>query len=262
MNKIGIPAFTPEWLALREGADAGARAAEPVALLHGHGQVVADLGCGTGSLGRWLAPRLPDTRRWVLFDRDRDLLELARKAVPVTHLQTRRLDLASLRSADLEGVTLVVASALLDMLTRAEVGALTDAVAETGCPALFWLSVAGRVELSPADPRDRAFSEAFNAHQRREGRLGPDAAGFAAAAFELLGYEALVFPSPWRLGAEQSELTRAWLRGWVGAAVEQDPSLPGADYLGRRLEECARGELDATVHHTDLLVLPQAPGPV
>ncbi|WP_223830375.1 class I SAM-dependent methyltransferase [Nocardiopsis quinghaiensis] len=259
MSTTGVPAFAPEWLALRENADAGARATEPPTLLYGHGRVVADLGCGTGSLGRWLAPRLPGPQRWVLFDRDQALLDLARGAVPATEVVARRLDLASLRAADLVGVTLVVASALLDLFTRAELETLAGAVAVTGCPALFSLSVSGRVDLSPADPLDRAFSEAFNAHQRREGRLGPDAAGVAAAAFGHLGYGVRTYPSPWRLGPGEAELTRAWLRGWVGAAVEQDPSLPGAEYLARRLEECSRGRLEVVVHHTDLLALSRPP---
>ena len=48
-----------------------------------------------------------------------------------------------------------------------------------GCPALFTLSVIGRVELDPGRSTRRRDREAFNAHQRRGGRrprlLGPDA---------------------------------------------------------------------------------------
>jgi hypothetical protein len=65
-------------------------------------------------------------------------------------------------------------------------------------------------------------------------------------------------PSPWRLGPGQAALTAEWLRGWVAAAVEQEPGLaPFADdYLGRRLAECAAGRLTCEVHHIDLLALP------
>lgn len=260
MSTTGVPAFAPEWLALREGADARARATAPLPLLRGHGRVVADLGCGTGSLGRWLAPRLPGPQRWILFDRDPVLLEAAREAVPAAAVETRRLDLASLRAPDLTGVTLVAASALLDLFTRAEAESMATAVAASGCPALFSLSVVGRVEFSPGEPADAAFAEAFDAHQRRGGRLGPEAAAFTAAAFEGLGRRVRSFPSPWRLGPGDAALTRAWLRGWAGAAAEQDPSLP-PDYLERRLAQCSRGALEVTVHHTDLLVLPRSPGP-
>jgi hypothetical protein len=60
------PRYAPEWLELREPADAGARANDlldplriRLANLPGKGGIVIhDLGCGTGSMGRWLAPRL------------------------------------------------------------------------------------------------------------------------------------------------------------------------------------------------------------
>ncbi|MBB6119825.1 class I SAM-dependent methyltransferase [Nocardiopsis algeriensis] len=252
----GAGAFTPEWLAMREGADARARAARPVALLRGHGRTVADLGCGTGSLGRWLAPRLPGARHWILFDHDPVLLEAARTSVPADTVETRLLDLADLRPRDLEGATLVAASALLDMLTGDTVAAVADSVAAVGCPALFTLSVTGRVELSPSDPLDHVFGEAFNGHQRRGGLLGPDAVAAAADAFAGRGYRCLAFPSPWRLDATRAELTEAWLRGWVGAAAAQAPFLPAEAYLERRLADLAAGRLSAAVHHDDLLLLP------
>lgn len=129
-------------------------------------------------------------------------------------------------------------------------------MAEAGCAALFTLSVVGRVELFPSDPDDPALAKAFNEHQRRGGRLGPDAAGAAGEIFADLGYRTLTFPSPWRLCPERIPLTTAWLRGWVGAALEQDPEAAAGGYLERRLGECDRGELGAVVHHTDLLLLP------
>ncbi|KOX15629.1 class I SAM-dependent methyltransferase [Nocardiopsis sp. NRRL B-16309] len=247
-----VPPFAPEWLALREDADARARSREPVGLIGDRGRVVADLGCGTGSLGRWLSPRLPSPQHWVLFDRDPRLLSVAERSVPGATTEARRHDLAALRSADLSGCTLVVASALLDVLTRPAVDTLVGAVADAGCPALFSLTVAGRVELSPADPLDGAVARAFDAHQRRGGLMGPDAVGAARASFAERGVATRTFPSPWRLGGEDGALLAAWLRGWVGAALEQDPDLPADAYLERRLEECSRGALFAIVHHTDL----------
>ena len=55
-----------EWLALREPADAAARAEDLVARVRRHLDgtprlTVHDLGTGTGSMGRWLAPLLPWT---------------------------------------------------------------------------------------------------------------------------------------------------------------------------------------------------------
>ena len=53
--------------------------------------VIHDLGCGTGSMGRWLAPRLPGPQHWVLHDRDADLLDARRRSTsPAVTVETRR----------------------------------------------------------------------------------------------------------------------------------------------------------------------------
>ncbi|WP_153537974.1 class I SAM-dependent methyltransferase [Streptomyces sp. RB17] len=272
------PRYAPEWLRLREPADAAARAQgllHPLRIrlanLPGHSGAFAvhDLGCGTGSMGRWLAPRLDGPQHWVLHDRDPYLLHFAAVGSPrsaadgsTVTVETRRGDVARLTPDALAGASLVTASALLDVLTRDEVGTLVDACAGAGCPALLTLSVAGRVDLTPADPLDAEIAEAFNAHQRRGGLLGPDAVTVACEAFAARGAAVRVHPSPWRLGPEESALTEQWLRGWVGAAVEQRPELRdrAERYLRDRLDACAAGELRVVVHHSDLLALPRPTG--
>ncbi|PKK13463.1 class I SAM-dependent methyltransferase [Thermomonospora sp. CIF 1] len=273
------PEFTPQWLALREEADAAARSVELLGPLRAHlaarppagPLVIRDLGCGTGSMGRWLAGRLPGPQHWILHDRDPRLL--ARAAASVTGpaadggevtVQTDLGDITRLDPDLLAGTSLVTASALLDLLTAAEVDALAASCAAAGCPALLTISVTGRVELDPPGELDAELGAAFNDHQRRKagGRrlLGPDAVPAAAAAFTARGAQVLVRPSPWRLAADQGALIGQWLRGWVGAACEQRPELlPRArGYLERRLAECAAGALTVVVHHDDLLALPAA----
>ncbi|GAA4318971.1 hypothetical protein GCM10023086_42650 [Streptomyces venetus] len=272
------PRYAPEWLELREPADAAARAHDlldplriRLANLPGKsgGVVIHDLGCGTGSMGRWLAPCLDGAQHWILHDRDPYLLHFAAVASPrsaadgsrVT-VETRRGDIARLTPDALHGASLVTASALLDVLTREEIHTLAAACAGAGCPALLTLSVAGRVELTPSHPLDAAIGQAFNDHQRRDGLLGPDAVTAAAEAFSENGATVRLHPSPWRLGPGQAALTEQWLRGWVGAAVEQRPDLRAAAdaYLADRLAACAAGELRVTVHHTDLLALVRPAG--
>jgi hypothetical protein len=259
------PGFAPEWLALREKADADARAADLLDMwrptVDRTPLVIHDLGCGTGAMGRWLTGRLDAPRHWVLHDRDPRLLSQAGASItgPSTTVQTREGDLTALRADDLVGASLVTASALLDLLTAEEVNELAAACVGAGVPALFTLSVAGTVELDPAEALDASFEAAFNAHQRRvvDGRrlLGPDAATAAVEAFEALGALVTTRPSPWRLGPDQSALAAEWLRGWVGAACEQAPDLaaeaPG--YLRRRAEG-----VHVVLHHTDVLALPGA----
>lgn len=270
--------FTPHWLALREDADAAARAADLLGPLRGHlaaaprgtgPLVVRDLGCGTGSMGRWLSGRLPGPQHWILHDHDPALLALAAASLggltagggPVT-AETREGDLTRLSAADLAGTSLVTASALLDLLTADEIDALAATCTTAGVPVLFGLSVVGEVELGPADPLDAEIAAAFDAHQRRRagGRelLGPDALAAATLAFTRHGATVTTRPSPWRLGPNEAALTAEWLRGWVGAAVEQEPALAAraGAYLRRRLDACAAGELTAVVGHGDLLALP------
>ncbi|MEU5250093.1 hypothetical protein AB0G81_39835, partial [Streptomyces asoensis] len=52
------------------------------------------------------------------------------------------------------------------------------------------------------------------------------------------------------------------LRGWVGAAVEERPELAerAEAYLAARLAACAAGDLQVTVHHSDLLALARPTG--
>lgn len=254
---------SPSWLALREQADADARSTELADLVAARlrtfgGQVVVrDLGCGTGSMARWLAPRLPGPQRWIMQDRDADLLGML--DVPGVVVPTVG-DVTELTAADLAETSLVTTSALLDILTQAEVDDIVTACVDARCPALFALSVTGIVQLTPSDPLDAYVSSAFNAHQRRvageRALLGPDAVDRTVDAFSSRGAVVFTQPSPWRLDVTDVQLAVAWLNGWVAAAAEQQPSLPVDDYLELRLAQCAAGRLQVTVQHSDLLALP------
>ena len=263
------------WLALREPADAAARAPDLIEHIGRHlpatgRRVIHDLGCGTGAMGRWLAPLLPGPQHWVVHDRDADLLEIAAADLPdpaadgaAVTVETRQSDITRLHAGDLAGATLITASALLDILTGDELAGLVAVCAGAGCPVLLTLSVVGRVDLTPADPLDSRVAAAFDAHQRRVtegGRLlGPDAVGVAVDEFGRLGAEVLVRPSPWRLDAAQGDLAAEWFIGWVGAACEQQVELAAetGTYARRRLAEVTAGRLAVTVDHADLLVLPR-----
>jgi hypothetical protein len=272
----GSPVCAPDWLALREPADAAARSVELVEIVRPHlaardGRplVVRDLGCGSGSMGRWLASRLPGPQTWVLHDRDPQLLEIAAAGLPRTATdgapvtaRVEECDVADLSAADLAGTGLVTASALLDLLTVDELDALAGACVAAGCSALLTLSVTGGARFAPSDPLDAVFATAFDAHQRRidGGRrlLGPDAGAVAVAAFDRRGATVLTRPSPWLLDGAHADLAEEWLRGWIAAACDQRPQLRehAACYLGRRLDALSAGRLRVTVGHLDVLALP------
>jgi hypothetical protein len=255
---------SPDWLALREPADAAARSAELAERLGRHVSaagrlVIHDLGGGSGAMGRWLAPLLPGPQHWVIHDRDADLLELAVAAAPgsasVT-VEAWRSDITWLIPHDLAGASLITASALLDLLTADELVRLLRAC--IGRPMLLALTVVGRVALSPAHPLDACIGAAFNAHQRRDRLLGPDAVAAAVVELRGTGAEVLVRPSPWHLDATHAELAAEWLDGWLAAACEHEPGLAvdAGAYRERRLAQAAAGRLAVTVDHADLLVLP------
>jgi hypothetical protein len=263
-----------EWLALREPADAAARAVDLVGCIAPKAAaerpwLIHDLAGGTGAMGRWLAPLLPGAQHWVIHDLDPDLLALAAAHPPgpaadgaAVSVEARHRDIAGLEPCDLAGATLITASALLDLLTEREVATLIGVCVAARCPMLLSLSVIGGVELVPPDPLDRIVTAAFNAHQRRvteRGRLlGPDAVALAIEESRKRGAEVLLRPSPWRLGSSQGQLAAEWFTGWLRAGCEQDPELAvhAEAYAQRRLAQAAAGELAVTVAHADLLVSP------
>jgi hypothetical protein len=232
---------TPDWLALREPADAAARS---LALLDAlvprlasirsgapadRPLVVHDLGSGLGSMRRWLAPRLPAPQRWVEHDRD------------LGHGAACGCDLAGLTVDHLTPADLVTGSALLDVVTAEVVDRVVAAAAGLRTPLLLTLSVDGRVRIDPAEPLDGRVAAAFNDHQRRRtsaGRLlGADAVPYATARLTASGAVVRSEPSPWRLRWSSGRLAATWFDGWLGAAGEQDPGLVAlaASYRTRRL---------------------------
>jgi hypothetical protein len=263
-----------DWLSLREAQDSRARSRDlaraVLALLPDGPMTVHDLGSGTGSMMRWLAPLLPGPQAWVLHDWNANLTRHAldgeaprdRDGAPVS-ITTRVGELEELRAADLEGASLVTASALLDVLTASEAHAIVEACVEVGAPTLLSLSVTGEVELRPWDARDKLFETAFNAHQRREVHdrrlLGRYGAPIVQGLFELAGWKVRKARTSWRIADTEPRLLNEWFDGWIDAAEEQSPTLraDAAGYRELRRSQLDRGELSAVVYHLDLLAWPR-----
>ncbi|WP_426626164.1 SAM-dependent methyltransferase [Leifsonia sp. McL0607] len=259
-----------DWLALREAEDARARStalAAAVPGLLGDGPLTMhDLGSGTGSMMRWLAPRLPGPQTWILHDWNASLTARASEGRPPRDawgqpvaLRSRIGELDRLDASALRGASLVTASALLDVLTAAEAHAIVDACLAAGAPVLVSLSVTGDVALTPWDPRDIRFARAFDAHQRREvaGRrlIGRYGAALVGGLFRQAGWHVRTALTTWRLDRRDPLLLAEWFDGWAEAAIEQDPRLlrETVGYRELRWAQQARGELRACVYHLDLL---------
>lgn len=261
--------FQADWLSLREPVDHRSRHGSLTAILARCGEArgwsrVLDLGGGTGSNVRYLAPRLPWARTWRVVDHDPALLARI-EPPPGATLETVEGDLAREGLASVAQADLVTASALLDLVSRGWLEALGERCARRGCAVLLALTYDGTVRLDgeAPDPDDAFVVAAVNRHQMGNkglGRaLGPGAASAALHVFRAAGYHARLSPSPWVLeGPADAPLALALMEGWVEAAGALHPAESGRleAWLSRRGAEFREGRLRVTVGHQDLLALP------
>jgi len=277
--------FTGDWLVLREPADHAARSERlacrlAAAVRERETLNVIDLGAGTGSNLRWLAPRLAVPQDWLLVDHDTTLLERAERmprpagsGVQPVQFRTRCADLKALPDDLFEGVDLVTASALFDLASRAWVEVLAWRLATSGAAALFALTVDGRRWFTDAagraieDPRDARMRELFNRHQRRVkglgAALGPQAASALPVALETVGLQVQTERADWRLAGGRpgtAALGEALLADWARAAGEHshaDRDLIESWHC-QRLTALQEGRLGLAIGHVDVLALPRS----
>ena len=261
----------PDWLAARVAADDAARAATVNTLLPelsrylieaaGPGGTVQiiDLGAGTGANQRWLAPRLPIRQRWLHLDHNPVIsrsLPLAAETVIVDEGVEALGELLTRSSGDRQ---LVTCSALLDVLTTEQIQAVCRAVIDNRVPAFFSLTVTGGLRLSPADAHDQLLLAAFNDHQRRAGRAGPEATTLTVNLLRAAEFAVTTQETPWRLTAESGlAFVDQMLEERLAAAVAQDPALArtATAWLELRRAQLAAGLLRIELDHCDILGLP------
>lgn len=256
--------FTLDWLDLREPADAAARnrvvLAQLAADFVGRRSVAAiDLGAGSGSTVRAVAPHLPTEQCWTLVDDDPALLATAAGRAENGAVRTRRLDIAREVDLALTGhCDLVTCSALLDLVSRRWLGRLVDRLRPRGIPFYAALSYDGAIRLEPAHPLNETVVELFNHHQQGDkgfGRaLGPDAGRATAAAFESAGYAVLAGRADWRLDPSMAPLQRALVDGIADAVTETGQLAPTdlAAWRTAHLAAIEAGLAFVQVGHTDL----------
>jgi SAM-dependent methyltransferase len=278
--------FDADWLALREPLDHTSRADGVIAPLvraweTGGWSRVLDLGSGTGSNLRYLAPRLPPEQDWVLVDRDPDHLQTLRalnRPPGVRDLEVSSRDLAEHDLGDVAQADLVTASALLDLTSERWLDRLVTACVGGGCGVLCVLTYNGWIEWTDERPtnssaglgagpgetvqEDLLVREAVNAHQAGDKgfgpALGPGAAALADRRFRAAGYRTTLHESAWRLGGEDRPIVERLIDGWADAAAAI--RLNDEERIRRWAEEkravVATGAFSLTVGHHDLLALP------
>jgi hypothetical protein len=255
--------FASEWLALREPADARARSGALLPEIEADVIRILDLGAGTGSNLRYLAPRLSRAQHWTLVDDDASLLASVDVPQIVAPLEVERLkrDLAvELGSLPLAQIDLVTSSALFDLVSREWIARLAARCRDARVPAaLFALNFDGVIAWTPEEPADPWIADLFREHMRGDKGFGPATGPGSVAAlcevFASAGYRIRTAQTPWRIGGEEQALQATLLEGYAEVAREMAPHRAGeiADWAARRRALIARGASRLVVGHQDVL---------
>ena len=280
--------FDVDWLSLREPVDHRSRAEsllphiEAASNAHRWSQVL-DLGSGTGSNLRYLAPRLPGHQDWTLVDHDPVLLNNPVQDNLLDQVRSiRRVqgDLNTHVLPEIDQADLVTASALLDLVSEDWLKRLVRACQRTGCDAYFALNYDGDIrwfsegnhncDLTPDDvPDDELIRTAVNAHQRGDKgfgpALGPTAGIIADRLFKAAGYRTWLSPSPWWLGPQDHQLVDRLINGWKEASLEVDYDPVHTDrikaWVEHRRQTVNNGSFTLRVGHQDLVAVLPSPNP-
>jgi SAM-dependent methyltransferase len=249
--------FSVDWLTLREPADRDARDAPMLHRAAGcaGGGYILDLGCGTGATARAFGSLGHENLAWRFFDNDPALLEVAQARHPGAEVMQG--DLGDLDALPLAGVSLVTASALLDLMPHNWVAALAALLRHEGIAFYAALTFDGQMRWTPAHDADASIEASFNDHQRGDkglGKaLGPDSGAATMQLFGSCGFDVTSAQSPWIIKSDQPALQRALIEG-IGQAAAETGHPDAAKWSAARLD--LAGQTTAVIGHTDVLALP------
>lgn len=278
--------FSAQWLALREPADHRARDASlrdqvvhdltHLARVRPGPIQIVDLGCGSGSNLRALAPHMPASQHWTLVDYDPALLSAARSALAqwadqivsdqdalVLHKNGKYISVKFL-CEDLSNNLEAVLSLPTDLLTAA---AFFDLVAESWLarfcsllrsPLYTVLTYNGQEIWQPPEPLDAAMLKAFHAHQQTDKGFGiaagPNAAGVMETLLKARGFAISTAQSPWKLAAADHDLIEQLAIGSAGAVLETKQVSAEEVSAWKRSRSMAQ---TCEIGHTDLYARPR-----
>lgn len=292
--------FSADWLALREPVDHRSRNAmlqnqvvnffrqrAPVAagLLH-----ITDLGSGTGSNLRALAPHFGAMQCWTLVDYDTDLLQAARttllswadgvldintpnlireargvsmaaeslvvtKNMKTIAVQFRCADLlADYRSILNEPADLITAAAFFDLVAEPWLAEFCAALSK---PLYTVLTYDGKETWGPPNVLDADVLRAFHAHQSTDkgfgAALGPRGAERLQALLQSQGFTTVCAPSPWIMNSHDHRLIEQLAFG-TARAVREIGMLENS--VIDQWEQARRQASHCEIGHIDLFAYP------
>ncbi|MBV9756708.1 MAG: class I SAM-dependent methyltransferase [Alphaproteobacteria bacterium] len=281
----------PGRLDWREPLDAAARspalAARLSASLPARPRLL-DLGAGTGSLFRWLAPRIGRAQAWLLADDDDALVA---EAFERTHVWARRrgwtvtspgramlvhtpfgawrlegfgIDLAAAPAGlPLDRIDAVLCSGLLEHVSRAW---LDGMLRRLRVPLLACVLPNGRYEWLPRHPADRLIAAAMRRPLPPDAEfgmsLGANATALVQRALGAAGFDVHTAPSDWRIGRGELAVMRALVQLAAERAHDVFPARRRmiADWTAVRLHQTLAARLAVRVGHRDILAVPRQPG--
>ena len=244
-----------------------------------------ELGAGSGSLFRWLAPIVGRTQHWLWLDNDDALLE---RGIHLTAHWAQRLGYAVQRSEEGTELTLqtprgtwsieargydlndppsmlpldeadaVTCSAVLDLFSEDWLDELLHAIVQR--PFYAAINVIGRDRIRPHRLEDELIWRGYILDQVGNARLldplGPDVPNVAREVCKELGLQYVSTRSDWIIRRQHHAMLR-YMIGFVTNAARQ--ALPQYRrrvdrWERRRRQEIAAGRCTLRIGHVDVLV--------
>ena len=285
--------FASSWLDLREAADARARDVNLVtslstALNQSKEIRLIDLGAGTGSLCRYLAPTLRANQTWHLLDYSSSLLEeaearfmtwaaqneltvkskagiwCASNGVTEYRIATEVWDFANGLGSFPTSLSpdVITASAFLDLVSLSWIEQLVAFCKKLRTSFYGSLTYNGTMEWNPGNPSDSELLRFLNDDQQRDKgmgiALGANSSQAISKSFASSGFLVKTGPSPWCLTPTDSQLQKALLLQCV-KLLEQKSNWPRCkirEWSNFRLAAIVAGQSQLKVGHQDIWAVP------
>lgn len=277
--------FSGEWLSLREPVDHRSLNPDVLAAFARHfgdkeAISIVDLGSGSGSSLRALAPRLGLRQKWQLVDHDRQLLSFALEQLALwadsakdennfmllqkdgrqIEVKTQLADLSDgLPDALSEKADCLTSSAFFDLVSPQWIENFCASLAGVQLPLLALLTYDGTEVWSPPHFADEVMLKAFHQDQHKDKGFGPAAGPQSATvlheALSIQHYKVFSGQSDWLLNSNtDTELIRALATGSANALAGSNVIKEAELHSWRDSRQAADR---CTIGHKDIFGIPQ-----